>query len=329
MKYTKLGQTEMEISQIMMGCWTIGGGYTWGAIDEKESIATIRTAIDAGINTFDTAEFYNKGYSEEVVGKALEGQRNKVLIATKVWVDNMSAEGVRKACEESLKRMRTDYLGIYQIHWPNRGIPLQETLEGMETLKKEGKIRAIAVCNHGVQDLSAAVEISDIVFNQVAYSVLFRAIEFEILPLCREKQLGVVAYSPLAQGLLAGKFSKPEDVDDERARLRFYSKDRPGTGHDEEGYEDEVFNAVAEIRTICKDRAIPMADLALAWVLSQPGVIAALAGARKPKQIQENAKAAELELPDDILKQLSGITETLKSKMGPNADPWRTASRIR
>jgi aryl-alcohol dehydrogenase-like predicted oxidoreductase len=329
MKYTQLGNTDLKISQIVMGCWGIGGGYTWGEADEKVSIATIQTAIDQGINILDTAEFYSSGYSEEVVGKALKGRRDKMLIATKVWVDNMSADGIVTACDGSLKRMQTDYVDIYQIHWPNREIPLEETLTAIEQLKKAGKIRAIGVCNHGVQDISAALEISDLVFNQMAYSLLFRAIEFEILPKCLDSNLGVMAYSPMAQGLLTGIFHAPEDVDDERARLRFYSKDRPGTVHDEDGYEREVFEAVANIRAVCEEIGEPMADVALAWGLHQPGVIAALAGARQPKEIIEDAKAAELELSDSVVERLNSITEKLKAAMGSNADPWRTKSRIR
>ncbi len=328
MKYTQLGHTDMKISQVVMGCWGIGGGYTWGEADEKMSIETIRTAIDQGINILDTAEFYNEGYSEEVVGKALEGRREKVLIATKVWVDNMSAEGIIRACEGSLTRMRTDHIDIYQIHWPNRDTPLQETLDAIKQLQKAGKVRAIGLCNHGVKDLSAALEISDIVFDQMAYSLLFRAVEYEILPTCIKTQVGLMAYSPMAQGLLTGLFSKPEEVDDERARLRFYSKHRPGTVHDEDGYEPEVFEAIRHIRTICAEMGEPMADIALAWVLHQPGVIAVLAGARRPEEIIEDAKAAELILPDEILQRLASVTEDLKMKMGPNADPWRTASRI-
>jgi aryl-alcohol dehydrogenase-like predicted oxidoreductase len=139
----------------------------------------------------------------------------------------------------------------------------------------------------------------------------------------------MLAYSPLAQGLLTGTFARPEDVDDERARLRFYTKNRPGTVHDEDGYEREVFEAVGRIRAICDEIGKPMADVALAWVLHQPGIAAVLAGARKPEQIIENVQAADLELSPPVLERLNGVTEEFKTTMGPNADPWRTKSRIR
>jgi aryl-alcohol dehydrogenase-like predicted oxidoreductase len=311
-----------------MGCWGIGGGYTWGEQDEKASIETIRTAVDLGINLFETAEFYGEGYSEEVVGKGLQGLRAKVMIATKVWVDNLAKDKIVASCEGSLKRLQTDYIDLYQIHWPSREVPVEETLGAMEQLKKAGKIRNIGVSNFGVNDLSCALAAGDIVTNQMAYSLLFRAIEHEIRDKCIASDVALLAYSPLAQGLLTGKFKSPKDVDDERARLRFYSKDRSGTVHDEEGYEEEVFEAIGKIRAICDEMAAPMAHVALAWVLQQPGIQAVLAGARNPDQITMNTKAADLVLSADVIKKLNAATDTLKYSMGPNADPWRTASRI-
>jgi aryl-alcohol dehydrogenase-like predicted oxidoreductase len=329
MKYSKLGSTDIEISTIVMGCWAIGGGYTWGDQDERDSIDTIRAAIDAGINMFDTAEFYNDGISEKVLGKGLSGLRDQVLVATKVWFENLTADKLIKACEGSLKRLKTDYIDLYQIHWPNWDVPLEETLGGMEKLKQDGKIRFAGVSNFGVRDLTEALGCAEVVTDQLAYSLLFRAIEYEILEKCKESQVGVLAYSPLAQGLLTGKFKGPDEVDDERARVRWYSKNRPGTVHDSEGCEKEAFEAVEKIHAICADLGKPMANVALAWVLQQPGVSAVLAGARKPDQITNNARAVDLKLTDEVLNSLSDATEEVKKKIGPNADPWRTASRIR
>ncbi len=328
MQYNKLGTTDKDVSAIVMGCWGIGGGYTWGEQDEKESIKTITTAVDLGINLFDTAEFYSDGYSEEVVGKGLRGLRDKVMIATKVWVDNLTKDKLIAACEGSLKRLQTDYIDLYQIHWPNRDVPVEETLEAMDKLKRDGKIRGVGVSNFGVKDLEKALAAGNVVTNQMAYSLLFRALEHEILQKCIASDVAVLAYSSLAQGLLTGKFTSPKDVDDERARQRFYSKHRSGTVHDEDGYEAAVFEAIAKIQTICDDIEAPMTQVALAWVLRQPGIKAVLAGARHPDQIIMNAKAAELVLSVDVLEKLNAATETLKMQMGPNADPWRTASRI-
>ncbi len=328
MQYNKLGTTDKDVSAIVMGCWGIGGGYTWGEQDEKESIKTITTAVDLGINLFDTAEFYSDGYSEELVGKVLRGLRDKVMIATKVWVDNLTKDKVVAACEGSLKRLQTDYIDLYQIHWPNRDVPVEVTLEAMDKLKRDGKIRGVGVSNFGVKDLEKALAAGNVITNQMAYSLLFRALEYEILQKSIASDVAVLAYSPLAQGLLTGKFNSPEDVDDERARQRFYSKHRSGTVHDEDGYEEAIFEAIAKIQTICDDIEAPMTHVALAWVLRQPGITAVLAGARHPDQIIMNAKAAELVLSVDVLEKLNAATETLKMQMGPNADPWRTASRI-
>lgn len=329
MKYRGFGSTDIDISAVVMGCWAIGGGYTWGQQDEKDSIDTIRAAIDTGVNMFDTAEFYSDGYSEEVLGKGLSGRRDKVLVATKVWFENLTADKLIEACEGSLKRLRTDYIDLYQIHWPNRDVSLEETLGTMEKLKQDGKIRYVGVSNFGVRDLTEALGCTEVVTDQLVYSLLFRAIEYEILEKCREAQVGVLAYSPLAQGLLTGKFKGADEVDDERARIRLYSKNRPGTVHDGEGCEKEVFEALNKINSICDDIGEPMANVALAWILQQPGITAVLAGARKPDQIINNARAVDLELTDAVLSSLSDATEEVKKKLGPNADPWRTASRIR
>lgn len=329
MKYKRFGSTDIEISTIVMGCWAIGGGYTWGEQDERDSIDTIRAAIDTGVNMFDTAEFYNDGYSEEVLGKGLLGQRDKVLVATKAWFENLTAEKLIQACEGSLKRLQTDYIDLYQIHWPNWDVPLEETLSAMEKLKQDGKIRFIGVSNFGVRDLTEALNHGEVVTDQLVYSLLFRAIEYEILEKCREAQVGVLAYSPLAQGLLTGKFKDPDEVDDERARVRLYSKNRPGTVHDDEGCEKEVFEALDKIKAICDDIGEPMANVSLAWILQQPGITAVLAGARRPDQIINNARAVDLELTDEVLNSLSDATQEMKKKLGPNADPWRTVSRIR
>ncbi len=329
MEHKTLGRTDMAISQIVMGCWAIGGGYTWGEQDERESIETVRTAVNLGVTMFDTAEFYSDGYAEEVLGKGLAGLRSKVLIATKVWVDNLTAAKVIEACEGSLRRLKTDHIDLYQIHWPSREIPLEESLEAMEKLRKSGKVRYIGVCNFGVQDLSLALRQADIVSDQVAYSLLFRAIEHEILPACRTANVGVLAYSPLAQGLLTGKFVRLADVDDERARIRLYSSKRPGTVHDEDGCEKEADQALEAIRSVCAELGEPMTAVALAWVLRQPGIVGVLAGARTPEQISKNVEAARLVLSEETISRLNRETEAVKACIGKNADPWRSASRIR
>ena len=329
MEYKQLNNTSIKISEIVLGCWALGGGYTWGEQDAQASIDTIHTALDLGINTFDTAEFYGGGRSEELLGRGLVGSRNKAVIITKLWTENMTREKTIVSCEQSLKRLKTDYIDLYLIHWPHRDVPLEETLGAMEKLKGNGKVRALGVCNFGLRDFDKALSISDIATDQLAYSLLFRAIESEILNGCIQSNVGVLAYSNLAQGLLTGKFTGLKDVDDERARIRFYSKDRPGTVHEESGYESQVFESIGEIRVICDELGEDMACVAAAWILHQKGIVGSLVGARTPEQVKRNVKAAELELSTDVLERLNSATDELKKAMGPNADMWRTASRIR
>ena len=157
---------------------------------EKDSVDTIRAAVDAGINMFDTAEFYNDGVAEKVLGKGLAGLRAKVLVATKAWPENLTADKLIRACEGSLKRLKTDYIDLYQIHWPNRDVPLEETFGAMEKLKQDGKIRFVGVSNFGVRDLTDALDCAEVVTDQLVYSLLFRAIEYEILDKCRETRVG-------------------------------------------------------------------------------------------------------------------------------------------
>jgi len=329
MKYRKLGPTGISVSVIAMGCWPIGGGLNWGPQKEKDSIATIKAALDAGINFFDTAEAYGEGLSEQLIGRALEGRRGEAVIATKVSPSHLSRGELVKACERSLKNLRTDYIDLYQIHWPSREIPLEETMKTMELLQKEGKIRAVGVSNFSVGDLGELLSNGSCVTNQMPYSLLFRAIEYGVLPMCREKGIGILPYSPLMMGLLAGKFNSADDVPEGRARTRHFSKDRPHTRHGEDGCEKETFEAVDKIRVICEEINQPMADVALAWLIHQPGVISVLAGARKPGQIEMNAKAADLKLSADVLNKLTEATEELKEKLGPNADMWTAGTRMR
>jgi aryl-alcohol dehydrogenase-like predicted oxidoreductase len=329
MKYNKLKHVDTKISEIVLGCWALGGGYTWGDQEDKDSIDTVHAALDLGINCFDTAEFYGGGRSEELLGRALEGKRDSAVIMTKVWTENMSKEGMVQACEESLKRLRTDYIDLYLIHWPNREIPLAETLEAMLALKREGKVKSTGVCNFGVKDLEEAFTVSPPVVDQLPYNLLFRAVEYQILEACREHHVPVLAYSTLAQGLLTGKFETAADVNDERARIRFYSPDRPGTVHDEAGYEKQVFETLAKIRGVCNDSGISMVHTSILWLLDKSDVKAVLVGARKPDQVKNNVEALQYNLSKDAMQELDDITNDLKVAMGPNPDMWRTKSRFR
>ena len=267
MEYRKLGQTEISVSVMAMGCWAITGDSTWGEQDESESIATIRAALDVGINFFDTAEMYGAGYSEELLSKALTGKRDEVVLASKLNQDRMvDPSKIREACEGSLRRLGTDYLDLYQIHWNHPDARWPEVFEALENLRTEGKIRAIGVCNLGTLDMQRIPADLRCCSNQLPYSLLWRAIEYDIESLCIEKGLGILCYSPLAQGLLAGKFFDPDSVPEGRARTRWFSSDRPQTRHGEPGEEERTFATLEKIQEISDGLHQPMARLALDWL---------------------------------------------------------------
>ena len=329
MKYRRLGRSGIEVSVVCQGCWSIvTSDGTWGGNDPGQSVATIRAAVDAGITFFDTAEGYGRGESEEILARALAGRRREVIIASKAGGGHLAAADVRAACEQSLKRLKSDYIDLYQVHWPSRTVPLDETLGAMEALRDEGKIRQIGVSNFGTSFLSEARCTERVASNQLAYSLLWRAVEYEVAPACAAAGVGILCYSPLAQGLLTGKFASPDDVPPGRARTRLFSKDRPESRHDEAGCEGETFDALAEVRRIADGAALPMGRAALAWLLARPGVTAVIAGGRSADQARDNAAAADVTLDAETLARLAAATETVKTRIGPNADMWQSDSRM-
>lgn len=329
MQTKMLGQSSLNVSTYALGCWSFAGGRYWGNQDESLSIATVNAALDAGINFFDTAEAYETGTSERVLGKALRGQRHKAIIATKVAANHLAAADVVAVCEESLRNLQTDTIDLYLIHWPNWNVPLAETVGALQQLKSQGKIREIGVCNFGVQDLTEMLELYPIVTNQLPYNLLWRVIERQILPVCLAHDVGLMCYSPLAQGLLTGRYATASEVPDGLARTRHYSSHRAESVHGEAGTEAEVFAALAEIKRIATDLGQPMAAVALAWLRQQPGVATILVGARSPEELQWNLPALDLQLTPDVLQELNRVTEPVKEKLGDNPDMWFVPSRMR
>jgi aryl-alcohol dehydrogenase-like predicted oxidoreductase len=330
MQYRNLANTEFKVSAIAFGCWAIVGGFNWGYQEEQDSVDALRAAFDEGISFFDSAEGYGSGRSERLLGQVLGDVRDKIIIATKVSPSHFEPAELRAACEHSLRNLNTDWIDLYQLHWPNHDVPIEQTLGLLEDLKGEGKIRAYGVSNFGPRDLDECL-VTDhaISSNQLAYNLLFRATECEILPLCAREGISVLCYSPLMQGLLTGKFATPDDVPDDRARTRHYSSTRPQAVHKEAGAQHETFEAIAAIRRIAKELAEPMANVSVAWLLAQEGVTSAIVGGRNAGQVRSNVRAADLHLPEDVIAELSRVTAPLKQKLGPNADLWKDESRIR
>ena len=324
-----LPHTDFELSRIIFGCWAIVGGFNWGPQDERDSISAIREAYDQGINSFDTAEAYGNGHSENLLAKALSGKRKDIIIASKVGPLDFAPENVIKACERGLRNLSTDYIDLYQLHWPNPEIPLEDTLGALQRLKEEGKIRAYGVSNFGNQSLDACKTSGfTISSNQMAYNLLFRAIEFNILPQCVTDNVPVLCYSPLMQGLLTGKFASDAEVPDDRARTRHFTHKRSQARHQEDGCEKETFKTILEIKKFSEEINIPMGSLSLAWLLTQRGVGGVIVGGRNASQVKKNAEAAKVQLTSDSIKKLSAMTRSLKEGLGANADLWQTDSRV-
>jgi len=328
MKYRKLGCSDLEVSTVCMGCWSIIGDNTWGEQDEADSIAAIEAALDAGVTFFDTAEGYGRGQSEELLGRVLGDRRKDVMIASKVGARTYDVDTVREHCEQSLKRLGTDVIDLYQIHWPRKDMDTGDALAAMQALVDAGKVRAIGVSNFGRSFLTEATAIGGVASNQLCYSLLFRAIEHEVQPICASNEISIICYSPLSQGLLTGKFATADEVPEGRARTRLFSKDRPQSRHDEPGCEDAVFEALDKVRAICDDIGQPMGRVALAWLLAQDAVTSVIAGARNAKQARQNAEAGDLELTDDVVRALAAATEPVKEYVGINADMWQTTTRM-
>lgn len=325
-----LGRTDIRVSPVAMGCWAIVGDSTWGTQDETDAINALKAAHDCGINHFDTAEGYGAGYSEELVGKALRDVRDQIVIASKVSPNHAGTwDDLQKACDASLRYLQTDVIDVYYLHWPNRDVPTDEIIANFARLRDAGKIRAFAVSNFGKGDLTDLLTCGRPEVNQLPYNLLFRAIEDEILPVCRQHEISVNAYSPIAQGLLTGKFSSPDAVPEGRARTRHFASTRPQARHTEAGCEAETFAAISAVADIAAELGRPMAEVALAWLLQKPGIASVLVGIRNPEQARANAQAMQIELTPDTLARLAAATSQVKARLGPNPDMWQTNSRYR
>jgi len=329
MQRRKLGNSALKVSSIGVGFWGIVGGDYWGAQDETDTFGAVRAALDSGINFFDTAEGYGNGYSEEMLGRALRGRREEAIIATKVSRDNLAPEAIRAACERSLKRLGTDTIDLYQAHWPSRDVPFEDTMSTLLDLQRAGKIRVIGVSNFGALDMPDMLECGRYDANQLPYSLLWRAIEFDIQPQCVAHNISLLPYSPLNQALLTGRYRSADEMPYSRTRTRHFRGDRRDSRHGRAGFEAETFAAVEAIREICADIGQEMVHVALAWLLHKRAVSSVLAGARNPAQVESNRIAGELSLSDETMSRLDAATDDLKMKLGPDPDMWGTGADSR
>jgi len=329
MKYRKLGADGPEVSVLSFGAWPMGDTPYWGEDDQANAEAAVHTAIDEGINLFDTAEGYGAGDSEKALGRFLGAKRDQVLIATKVGPDNCAPDRLRNACEASLERLGTDYIDLYQIHWPFRDVPFEAAAEVLLRLKEEGKIRAIGVSNFGPIDLEAWLAVSPCASNQLGYNLVFPVIEHEIVPACLRHDVAILVYMPLAQGILSCRWKSLEDIPQARRRTRHFAHNRSGVRHNEPGCEELLSKTLGHLDELAADLACPPATLALAWVMDQPGVTSVIIGARNPAQLQRNTAVLDFELDDATRARLDALSQPFKEVFGKNADMWCDAETSR
>ena len=315
MKTRKLGWTDLNLSTIGLGTWAIGGGkwkFSWGPQDDRESISAIQRALELGINWIDTAAVYGLGHSEEIVGKAIRGLRDKPIIATKcerVWdkdgniFGRLKKESIRSEIEASLKRLKIEVIDLYQIHWPEPDEDIKEAWTTLGDLIKEGKIRYAGVSNFNLQQLKRVQPIHPVASFQPPYSMLERGVEKKILPYCSANNIGVVAYSPMQKGLLTGKFTRervenlPED-DHRRRDPRFQGRELSAN-----------LKLAKELSSIAEKSGRTVAQLAIAWVLRRREVTAAIVGARRPSQIEETAVAGDWVLSQEDIADIDALLD--------------------
>ncbi|QPJ60597.1 MAG: aldo/keto reductase [Candidatus Nitronauta litoralis] len=317
MEYRKLGSSDLKVSVIGYGAWGIGGAPFWSTEGDHASLSSIKKAFDLGVNFFDTAPVYGFGHSERLIGQALKPVRDKVIIATKcglLWDKEQlgsikkvaKADSIFKEIDQSLERLGTDYIDLYQVHWPDVDTPQEETMQALLKIQEQGKIRHIGVSNYSVQQMEECLKVGPIVSLQPEYSLLQRKIENETVPFCLENDIGIIAYSPLASGVLTGKYDKS---------TRF--KDWRGKGILGE-FTGEAFvrniQKVDRLKEIAGDLGKTCGQTAINWVLQQPGLATALVGVKNPRQMEDNIEAVGWTAPENTSSEIDQLfTQTTNS----------------
>ncbi len=313
MQYRNLGRSGLKVSEISLGSWLTYGGY----VENQKAVDIIHRAYEAGVNFYDTANAYMRGEAEKVVGEALKGYaRESVVLATKVWGQmgdgpndrGLSRKHIIEQCDASLKRLGMDYIDLYYCHSFDPVTPMQETLRAMDDLVRQGKVLYVGVSNWSAAQMTEAAHLADrflldrIVASQPPYSMLKRDIEQEILPVCEKLGIGQVVYSPLAQGVLSGKYKSMTDVPKGSRRDTERGSQIIGRYLTEPNLEK-----VGQLQEIAVNAELSMTQLALAWVLTQPGVSSAIIGASSPEQLEENVKASGVKLTQEQLERINAI----------------------
>lgn len=333
MQYRKIGSSDLELSVITFGAWA-AGGWMWGGTERSEAVKAIRAAYDLGVTSIDTAPIYGQGNSEDIVGEAIKGiPRDKVQILTKYGMrwdvargdfafktknndgkeldvyKYAARESIISECEASLRLLKTDYIDLYQIHWPDKTTPIEETMHTVNDLIKQGKVRYAGVCNYNASQMQEAVKHVDVIADQVPYSMVKREIEAELVPWCLENNRSVIAYSPMERGLLTGKMQPGHQFSDgdHRAGLYYFK--------DENLKRTNAF--LEKIRPLAEEKKATIAQVVLRWTIEQPAITIALAGARNADQAVQNAHAADIALTTDEINFITGELNALKLEKNP------------
>jgi aryl-alcohol dehydrogenase-like predicted oxidoreductase len=310
-----LGNSNLRITRIGVGAWAMGGGgwtWSWGPQDDEESIAAIKQALDLGINWIDTAAVYGLGHSEEVVARALKGRSNRPYIFTKcerVWDErgkiggSLKAESIRRECEASLRRLQMDVIDLYQIHWPEPDADIEEGWTEMARLREEGKVRFIGVSNFTVQQMKRAMKIAPITSLQPPYSIVAREVEEAILPFCMRNNIGVIVYSPMYSGLLAGAMT--------RQRIANFAPDdwRRRDQNFQEPNLSRNLRLVEVLREVGKRHGRTPGEVAIAWTLHNQAVTGAIVGVRSPEQVRGIIGATQFRLNDKEVMEIEDALE--------------------
>jgi len=307
MEYIQLGTSGLNVSRICFGTWQFGGD--WGAVERGEAIAAVRAALDRGVTFFDTAQAYGFGESEALLAEALgdDIHRDDVIVATKGGlrpVDgdverDASPDFLRDGVEESLRHLGVEAIDLYQVHWPDRETPFEETGAALKELRDEGKIRHVGVSNFAPAEMDALSRAIEVETDQPPYNLFNRGIEEDVLPYCRERDIGLLVYGPMSHGLLSGDFDPSTLAEDDWRRGH-----EPFAGD----HLERNLEVVERLKQFAEQRGHTLAQLAVAWVLAQPGVHVAITGARRPAHVEGIAPAAEIRLSQDELTEIDELT---------------------
>ncbi|XP_076094143.1 1-deoxyxylulose-5-phosphate synthase YajO-like isoform X1 [Mytilus galloprovincialis] len=326
--------TDLNVSRICLGTWQFNDNKetnAWEAQSEEVSRAIVTKCLEVGINFFDTAEGY--AGSEQVLGRALQGRRQEAIIATKFGFREgpntppYTAVQIDEAITKALTKLQTSYVDLLQIHFPSFVADVSDCVKELNRQIALGRIRYYGLSNYGPKNLKNFLDLGGKpVSNQMGYNLLWRSAEHEVIPLCKENNISILAYSPLQQGLLTGKFTKLDDVPMGRRLTKlFHTSGNPKTRHGQDGAEDEMFTAIAKMKNICQRANVDMGKASLAWLLQQDNVPVAITGASSPDQIVKNIDVPTL--PQSVVQELTDATEPVKAKIGKVLDQWAHPDR--